>query len=321
MIQIVEVGPRDGLQNESVVLDTGRKVEFIERLAGAGARRVEIVSFAHPKRVPQMADAEAVARAFAGRDDFSRIGLVMNQRGWQRAQQVELDEINIPVGATAGFNQANVAASPDETIDFIANVVEQTDLPVSGTVSVAFGCPYEGEVAEETVVAIARRLVEAGCAEIGIADTIGVADPWTVRSRLEAVRAVTGDISLRVHFHDTRHTGIANTFAAIDAGVHIVDASVGGIGGCPFAPNATGNIATDDIVFMLHRAGYATGLDLDQLIELAGWVGEALSIIPPSALLRAGGFPGSAVRLHVETEDPSRNGAEQEPEQTGRRGK
>ncbi len=321
MIQIVEVGPRDGLQNESVVLDTGRKVEFIERLAGAGARRVEIVSFAHPKRVPQMADAEAVARAFAGRDDFSRIGLVMNQRGWQRAQQVELDEINIPVGATAGFNQANVAASPDETIDFIANVVEQTDLPVSGTVSVAFGCPYEGEVAEETVVAIARRLVEAGCAEIGIADTIGVADPWTVRSRLEAVRAVTGDIPLRVHFHDTRHTGIANTFAAIDAGVHIVDASVGGIGGCPFAPNATGNIATDDIVFMLHRAGYATGLDLDQLIELAGWVGEALSIIPPSALLRAGGFPGSAVRLHVETEDPSRNGAEQEPEQTGRRGK
>jgi hydroxymethylglutaryl-CoA lyase len=292
MIQIVETGPRDGLQNESVVLETGQKVEFIERLVGAGARRVEIVSFAHPARVPQMADAEAVAEAFAGRDDFSRIGLVMNERGWQRAQQVELDEVNIPVGATKGFNQANVAASPDETIEFIAATAGQTDLPVTGTVSVAFGCPYEGEVGEDTVVSIASRLVEAGCAEIGIADTIGVADPWTVRSRIEAVRTVTGDIPLRVHFHDTRHTGIANTFAAIDAGVEIVDASVGGIGGCPFAPNATGNIATDDLVFMLHRAGYRTGLDLDQLIEVSGWVGEALAIVPPSALLRAGGFPG-----------------------------
>lgn len=290
MIQIVEVGPRDGLQNESVVLETGHKVEFIERLVGAGAARIEIVSFAHPARVPQMADAEAVAEAFAGRADFSRIGLVMNERGWQRAQQVELDEINIPVGTTEGFNQANVAASPDETIEFIAAVVEQAAVPVTGTISVAFGCPYDGEVEEQAVVGIARRLVEAGCAELAIADTIGVADPWTVRSRIAAVRAATGDVPLRVHFHDTRNTGIANTFAAIESGVEIVDASVGGIGGCPFAPNATGNIATDDLVYMLQRAGIATGMDLDRLIETARWVGDALAITPPSAVLRAGGF-------------------------------
>jgi hydroxymethylglutaryl-CoA lyase len=290
MIQIVEVGPRDGLQNESVVLETDQKVAFIERLAGAGATRIEIVSFAHPARVPQMADAEAVAAHFAGRNDFARIGLVMNERGWQRAQDVELDEINIPVGVTEGFNRANVAASPDATIGFIAGVVEQSEVPVTGTVSVAFGCPYDGEVAEETVVAVAQRLAEAGCAEIGIADTIGVADPWTVRSRIDAVRGVVGEIPLRVHFHDTRNTGLANTFAAIEAGVEIVDSSVGGIGGCPFAPNATGNVATDDLVFMLHRAGFVTGLDLDRLIETSRWVGEALAIDPPSSLLRAGGF-------------------------------
>lgn len=293
MIQIVEVGPRDGLQNELVVLTTEQKVQFIAQLVAAGTRRIEIVSFAHPARVPQMADAEAVAEQFAGRDDFSRIGLVMNQRGWQRSQQVELDEINIPVGATHGFNQANVAATPDETIEFIGKVVAEADIPVTGTVSVAFGCPYEGEVDEETVVSIATRLAEVGCAEIAVADTIGVADPWTVRARLEAVRAVTGDIPLRVHFHDTRHTGIANTFAAIDAGVGAVDASVGGIGGCPFAPNATGNIATDDLVFMLERAGHATGLDLERLIAISRWVGEGLGITPPSALLRAGDFPAS----------------------------
>ncbi len=292
MIQVVEVGPRDGLQNESVVLATDQKVQLIERLVEAGSGRIEIVSFAHPERVPQMADAEAVAAHFAERSDFSRIGLVMNQRGWQRAQQVELDELNIPVGATNGFNQANVAATPDETVEFIAAVVDAAEVPVTGTISVAFGCPYEGEVAEEAVVSIATRLAHAGCSEIAIADTIGVADPWTVRWRLEAVRAVTGGIPLRVHFHDTRNTGIANTFAAIEAGVEVVDASVGGIGGCPFAPNATGNIATDDLVFMLHRAGYPTNLNLDLLVETSRWVGDVLAIQPPSALLKAGGFPG-----------------------------
>lgn len=291
MTQIVEVGPRDGLQNESRVLATAQKIELIERLVAAGSNRVEIVSFAHPSLVPQMADAEAVAEHFAGREDFSRIGLVMNQRGWERSQRLELDEINIPVGATNGFNQANVAAGPDETIDLVAAVVADSDLPVTGTVSVAFGCPYEGEVPEATVVGIAGRLADAGCAEIAIADTIGVADPWMVRSRLQAVREVTGEVPLRVHFHDTRNTGIANTVAAIDEGVGAVDASVGGIGGCPFAPNATGNIATEDLVYVLERAGLQTGLELDGLIDVARWVGTSLEIAPPSSLLRAGGFP------------------------------
>lgn len=291
MIQIVEVGPRDGLQNESMVLDTPSKIDLIERLVAAGSRRVEIVSFAHPSLVPQMADAEAVARHFTGRRDFSRIGLVMNQRGWERSQSLELDEINIPVGATNGFNQANVAATPDETIELVGSVVEDSAAPVTGTISVAFGCPYEGEVPEATVVGMAGRLADAGCAEIALADTIGVADPWMVRSRLRAVRGVTGEIPLRVHFHDTRSTGIANTVAAIEEGVAAVDASVGGIGGCPFAPNATGNIATEDLVYLLDRAGHPTGFDLDLLIETARWIGTALEITPPSALLKAGGFP------------------------------
>lgn len=292
MIDIVEVGPRDGLQNEAAVLETDRKVDLIEQLVAAGARRVEIVSFAHPGRVPQMADAEAVADHFAGRTDFSRIGLVMNQRGWERAQQVDLDEINIPVGATVAFNQANVGATPDETAELIESVVAEADLPVTGTVSVAFGCPYEGEVAEGPVVELAARLAAAGCAEIAIADTIGVADPWTTRARLEAVRSATGEVPLRVHFHDTRNTGIANSVAAIDLGVRSVDSSVGGIGGCPFAPRATGNIATEDLVFALNRSGRETGLDLSALIATASWVGEQLGIEVPSALAKAGEFPG-----------------------------
>ena len=215
----------------------------------------------------------------------------MNARGWERAQQVELDEINIPVGATTAFNQANVAATPDDTLRLVESIVHSTDLPVTGTVSVAFGCPYEGEVEEEAVVRMAARLAEAGCAEIGIADTIGVADPWTVQTRLRAVASVVGGLPLRVHFHDTRNTGIANSVAAIDAGVVTLDASVGGIGGCPFAPNATGNVATEDLVYALHRAGTDTGLDLATLIETAAWVSELLSIDSPSALTKAGGFP------------------------------
>lgn len=238
-----------------------------------------------------MADAEAVAEHFAGRKDFSRIGLVMNRRGWERSQRLELDEINIPVGATNGFNQANVAATPDETIDLVAAVVGGSEIPVTGTVSVAFGCPYEGEVDEATVVGIAERLAHAGCAEIAIADTIGVADPWTVRARLRAVRTVIGEIPLRVHFHDTRNSGIANTFAAIEEGAGAVDASVGGIGGCPFAPHATGNVATEDLVYVLERSDHQTGISLDGLIETARWVGSALEIAPPSSLLKAGGFP------------------------------
>ena len=291
MIDVVEVGPRDGLQNESTVLDTSDKVALIERLVAAGSSRIEIASFAHPARVPQMADAEAVVGHFSGDVGFSRIGLVMNHRGWERARAVELDEVNVPVGATEGFNRANVATSPGETVALARDVAAEAGLPVTGTVSVAFGCPYDGEVDEAAVVRMAVGLAEAGCAEIAIADTIGVADPWTVHRRLSAVDAETGDLPLRVHFHDTRNTGIANTVAAIDAGVRVVDASVGGIGGCPFAPNATGNIATEDLVYALDRAGFTSGLRLDALVEIAAWIGERLGITPPSALLRAGGFP------------------------------
>lgn len=291
MIEIVEVGPRDGLQNESVILDTTSKVELIERLVAAGARRVETVSFAHPALVPQMADAEAVADRLAGRTDFSRIGLVMNERGFLRSERVELDELNIPVGATEGFNRANVRASPQETLSLVARVVERTDRPVTGTVSVAFGCPYEGEVSVESVVAIATELVAAGCREVALADTIGVADPWTVKRVIDAVRPEVGDVPLRVHFHDTRHTGIANTFAAVEAGVTVVDASVGGIGGCPFAPGATGNIATDDLVYALDRAGMSSGFDLTAVVSIAGWLADSFEMSPPSAQLRAGPFP------------------------------
>ena len=294
-IEIVEVGPRDGLQNEKTVLDVGQKLDFIRRLDAAGARRMEVVSFVNPNRVPQMAGAEEVMADLSPDTRLSRIGLVLNMRGWERAVASGCDEANVVVCASDGFGIRNQGASVDEQIAAMHGIAERRAAdggpPISVTFSVAFGCPFDGEVPEDRVVSLAREAANAKVAEIALADTIGVADPWTVRRRVEAVRAVIGDTPLRLHFHDTRNTGLANAFAGVEAGVSILDASCGGLGGCPFAPEATGNIGTEDLVYMLERAGFETSYDLGALIETAKWMSGVLNKPIAASVSRAGVFP------------------------------
>ena len=293
-ISIVEVGPRDGLQNEDVILDTDKKLLLIDHLVRAGLTRIEAVSFSHPDYVPQMADAEAVMAGLDRRDSVSYIGLVMNRRGWQRAIDAGVDEVNVPVFATETFNQRNQGTRIAETLDTIGTITEEArslGISVSATIGVSWGCPFEGEVPAERVVDIAHRLAELDVDEIALADTIGVADPWSVEDRLGSVSEVIGEIPRRAHFHDTRATGMANAYAAISAGVTTLDASVGGIGGCPFAPAATGNIATDDLAYMLDRAGYETGIDLAHVMTTSHELARALGKELPAAVPRAGLFP------------------------------
>ncbi len=299
-VEIVEVGPRDGLQNEAVALSPEDRAAFVLRLEAAGVRRIEAVSFVHPGRVPQMAGAEAVLAALPSDPSRSRIGLVLNVRGWERLIATACDEANVVVCATDAFGRANQGSGHREQMDMFAQVAQRARSegpPVTVTVAVAFGCPFEGEVPLERVVEVAREADAMGVKEIALADTIGVADPWEVRRRIEAVKAVAPDAKLRLHFHDTRRTGLANAYAAIEAGADVLDASCGGIGGCPFAPKATGNIATEDLVYMLDRAGIETGLDLDALIATAHWIGAKLGKDVPSGLSRAGGFPTPAQSL------------------------
>ena len=295
VIDIVEVGARDGLQNEKTVLDVGQKLALIHRLEAAGVRRQEVVSFVNPARVPQMAGAEEMMAALPHDDARSRIGLVLNMRGWDRCVAAACDEANVVVCASDGFGIRNQGASVTEQVAAMAAIAARKHAeggpPITATVSVAFGCPFDGEISEDQVVAIAREAAAAKVDEIALADTIGVADPWVVRKRVEAVQAVIGDIPLRMHFHDTRNTGIANAFASVEAGVTVLDASVGGLGGCPFAPAATGNIGTEDLAYMLDRAGFETGLDISKLIETAQWVGGLIGKAPASAVARAGVFP------------------------------
>ena len=294
-IEIVEVGPRDGLQNEKALLDVDQKLAFIGRLEAAGARRMETVSFVNPKRVPQMAGAEELMADLPTTAGRSRIGLVLNMKGWERAVAANCDEANVVVCATDGFGIRNQGAGTAEQMAALAAIAARRDAeggpPISATFSVAFGCPFDGEVAQDLIVALAREAASLNIAEIALADTIGVADPWTVRARVEAVKAVIGTKKLRLHFHDTRNTGLANAYAGVEAGVDILDASCGGLGGCPFAPDATGNIGTEDLVYMLERAGFETGYDLPSLIGTAKWVSDLLGKPPTSSVARAGLFP------------------------------
>lgn len=294
-IEIVEVGPRDGLQNEKLSLSVEEKLVLIRQLEAAGARRMEVVSFVNPHRVPQMAGAEEIMAALPADLEHSRIGLVLNMRGWERCVAAQCDEANVVVCASDGFGTANQGSTTRQQVDALAAIVERQAVeggpPITATLSVAFGCPFDGEVSQDQVVAIVREIAALRVPEIAIADTIGVADPWTVRKRVEAVRAAAPDARLRLHFHDTRNTGLANAFASVEAGVDVLDASVGGLGGCPFAPNATGNIGTEDLVYMLERAGFETGYDLGALIAIGRSISERLGKAPASSLARAGGFP------------------------------
>jgi hydroxymethylglutaryl-CoA lyase len=293
-VQIVEVGPRDGLQNESTLLPCATKVEFINRAIAAGIRRIEVASFVNPKRVPQMADAEEVLAALPRRDDVSYIGLVLNRRGFERAQAAGCNEIGMAVVVSETFNQRNQGASVSESVAAwheIAALAHAAGIRAQVTLSAAFGCPFEGEVAVERVVELARRVAEARPFEIALADTIGAGVPSQVSELVGRVREALPGIPLRCHFHNTRNTGIANAYAAIAAGVRVLDASLGGIGGCPFAPAATGNIPTEDLVYMLTRMGIATGVDLDALLATGRWLQEQLGRPVPGMLIKAGGFP------------------------------
>ena len=295
-VEVVEVGPRDGLQNESVVLDAAARVRYVEALVAAGHRRIEAVSFVNPKRVPQMADAEAVMAGVPRADGVSYSGLVLNRRGLDRALEAGVDEVNVVVVATDTFSQRNQGTTTEEGVAAAVEIVEAAaaaGLRTAITIGAAFGCPFEGEVPVERIVDVARRCAVDGLGELALADTIGVAVPADITRRLTAVGEGT-DVQLRVHLHNTRNTGYANAVAAVAAGVAALDASSGGIGGCPFAPAATGNIATEDLVYLLSRSGIDTGLALEPLIEVAGLVAELLGASTPSLLPKAGGFPATS---------------------------
>jgi len=295
-IEIVEVGPRDGLQNESMLFSTAQKLELIGRVLDAGARRIEAASFVNPQLVPQMADAEAVAAGLPRRDGVVFIGLVLNKRGALRAIEAGLDELGAACAASDGFARRNQGVSSDESLAMCCEIVrlaKEQGRRAQITISTAFGCPFDGEVDPERVVEMARIAAAAGPLEVAIADTIGVASPAQVARLVRDVAAAIRPLPVRVHFHNTRNTGLANVWAAVEAGAATVDASLGGIGGCPFAPRATGNVPTEDVVYLLERSGYRTGLDLDRLIESARWLGAAMGHEVPGMLSRAGTFPGA----------------------------
>ena len=291
VIEIVEVSPRDGLQNDKVLLPTEAKVALIERLLAAGLRRIEVTSFVNPARVPQMADADALPGRLPQVEGVSYIGLVMNRRGLDRAVAAGVHEVNAVVVATDTFAQRNQGATTAQTVETAIEIARASALPVSVTIGAAFGCPFEGEVPIGRVVGIAERLAGSGAVELALADTIGVAGPAEVAERFRAVRAATPGLRLRGHFHNTRNTGLANAWAAVEAGVEVLDASLGGIGGCPFAPAATGNVPTEDLVYMLERAGRRTGVDLPLLLEASAWLEGQLGRTLPAMLGKAGLFP------------------------------
>ncbi len=301
-IQIVEVGPRDGLQNEKTVLDPSVRAELVTRLEAAGAKRIEAVSFVHPKYVPQMAGAEEVMAALPASPGHSRIGLVLNSKGYDRALGTGVDEVNIAMSATNGFGLKNQGLDVRGQVSMLTDILAgrrnsegQPSTPsLSATLSCIWGCPFDGEVSVGQVADLVGEIAALGVAEIALADTIGAGDPWAVTKKVEAARRAAPHATLRLHFHDTRNTGLANAYAGIEAGIDVLDASVGGIGGCPFAPGATGNIATEDLVYMLERAGFATGYDLDALVAVARWIGERIGRPALSALSRAGSWPKTA---------------------------
>jgi hydroxymethylglutaryl-CoA lyase len=293
-VTLVEVGPRDGLQNESTLFTTEAKVEFVRRVVASGIRRIEVASFVNPRRVPQMADAEAVLQALPRVDGVRYIGLVLNRRGFDRAVAVGCEEIGMVVAASDSFGQRNQAQSTRESIAAwheIAAAAHAAGVHAQVTIAVAFGCPYDGEVSATRVVEIARELADGAPFELAIADTIGVAVPSQVTALLQQLRAALPSMPVRAHFHNTRNTGIANAWAAVGAGTTVLDASAGGIGGCPFAPAATGNIPTEDLLYLLARSGIDSGADLDRCIETAAWLQDQLGRPVPGLLARAGPFP------------------------------
>ena len=302
-VEIVEVAPRDGLQNEKAPFSTEQKLDLINGLIDAGLRRMEVASFVHPKRVPQMADAEAVIAALPDRKDVTYIGLTLNMRGYQRALATKdggkrgIDEVGCVIVASATFSQKNQGQTIDEGISVAEEIIKtahQDGLRAQTTISAACGCPFEGEVDPQLVIDIAKRIAELNPHEIAIADTIGVGTPLQVYNLFTRLKEELPDMPLRGHFHNTRNTGIANAWAAYMAGARILDSSVGGLGGCPFAPAATGNIGTEDLLYMLERSEIVTGVSLKKIIELSKSLEPILGRPTPAMVSKAGGFPSIA---------------------------
>lgn len=294
-IEFVEVGPRDGLQNEAKLVTTEDKLELISRAIDSGARRIEVASFVNPKRVPQMADAEEVCGGLPDRGDMTYIGLVMNERGAERAlANGRINQLGAVCVATDTFAMANQGQTSDGSVDAakaIITLAKASGTCAQVTIAASFGCPFEGEVDEARVIAMAQSLAEAGPIEIALADTIGVANPAHVVRLVGAIRAAIAPLPVRVHFHNTRGTGLANVWAAVGAGARTVDASIGGLGGCPFAPGAVGNVASEDVVYMLERSGISTGMDLNRLIETSHWLSGIMEKGLPAMVSRALPFP------------------------------
>ena len=285
-VTVCDVGPRDGLQNEQTVLEPPVRAELVNRLAAAGLPAVEAVSFVHPERVPQMAGAEEVVAGIERRPGVVYSGLVLNAKGAERFAATGLDSLHFNLAATESFGRENQNATPEEALAVLAAI--ETDKPVSVSVSVAFGCPFEGAVDPARVLEIVDRASELGADEVVLADTIGVAVPRQVKQLVsETARRArrTG-----IHLHNTRNTGFAAAYAALEAGATVFEASVGGLGGCPFAPRATGNVATEDLVYLLHGEGVETGVDLDALIAVSEWLESLFGRELPGQVYRAGAF-------------------------------
>ena len=290
-VTVCDVGPRDGLQNEATTLPPETRADLVNRLADAGLPRIEAVSFVNPARVPAMAGAGEVADGIVRRAGVSYAGLVLNERGYDRLRDTGLDRVSLNFAATDGFSTRNANQTVDEALGTVARVLERTKtdkVPSTVSISVAFGCPFEGAVAPEHVLGLAEEAVTLGADEIVFADTIGVATPSQIRHVV--VEAVKFARPVGVHLHNTRSTGFANAWAALEWGATVFDASIGGLGGCPFAPRATGNIATEDLVYLLHGDGVETGIDLDALIAVAEWLEGVLGRELPGQVYRAGSF-------------------------------
>jgi isopropylmalate/homocitrate/citramalate synthase len=298
---ITDVSPRDGLQNDPVVLEPAVRAELCRRLAAAGLARIEAVSFVSPKHVPAMAGAEDVliglGADFADVGDATVSGLVLNDRGYDRFIATGLRTLNVGIAVTDSFNQRNQGQTREQVEALVAGLIDRAHgegVRVTVTLSVAFGCPFEGRVKPKQTLALVERVAALGPEEIFLADTIGVAVPANVSSL--TAQALAFGVPIGGHFHDTRGTGIANCLAALEAGATLLDASAGGVGGCPFAPGATGNVATDDLVYVLEESGVDTGIDLEALIETSRWLSEQLGHPVPGSVTRAGGFPAPLAR-------------------------
>ncbi len=294
-VELVEVGPRDGLQNETAIVSTADKLELIRRAIDYGIRRIEVTSFVNPKKVPQLADAEELVAMLPTRDDMTYIGLVLNRRGAERALATgRIDELGAVCVTSDSFGIRNQGQSSDESLAAAMEIVALArGAGRSGqiTIATAFGCPFEGRVATQRVVEMAKRAADARPREIALADTIGVGVPAQVSEMVGRVREAVGDLPVRVHFHNTRGTGIANVWAAVEEGAATVDASLGGLGGCPFAPGAAGNVATEDVVYLLDRSGMGTGVTLSQVIGAADWLAGVMGRPLPAMVSKAPAFP------------------------------